>query len=113
MKKFTIDASGIVITPPDVAKLVAETFQSAYADRGSDETPEEHLTRKVEEFILNTFRSRHAEDSAHAVRSQMVTEISEAASIRQRKDKAPEEAEEDGPPAMPALESAKPKPRKR
>lgn len=85
MEKFSITAS-IRIEPAATRKEIEEAFQLHYGDRGTDETPAEHVLRKIEEHVLQVYRDRASQVTAQAALAAHREQINTAATIRLKKD---------------------------
>jgi hypothetical protein len=74
------------ISQPAVLEAIADAFEHAYRDRGTDEQSEEYISRKAEEYIVKIF-SDVVRDQVSANASIQIGEaIRKNSVIRQRKD---------------------------
>lgn len=91
VKPFSLNVQ-INVTPKDVLQDIATAFDNSYrSERGSDESPEEFLHRKVEEFIFGIYRSRKVNDRLMGIERDFGKELTAAATFRQRVDLPTEE----------------------
>lgn len=87
IRPFTINVS-VTIQPDDVRQDIEAIFDAAYrGERGSDETTGEFLQRKLEQHILDIYGSRKSQSAGAEVVRTLQKDITEAANIKQRKDK--------------------------
>lgn len=85
-KPFTLNVQ-INVTPKDVLQDIATAFDNSYrSERGTDESPEEFLHRKVEEFIFGIYRSRKVNDRLSGIERDFGKELTAAVTLRQRVD---------------------------
>ena len=93
MPKFSI-ISNLSISPLNLAEEIRSAIQKYFDDRGDDESSEEYLNRKVEEYILGIYRQRMESEALAVAAETKRAEINADAQIRVRKDK-PVVSEED------------------
>lgn len=90
---FSINVS-INIEPPEVRAEIEEICNRLFgSDRGTDETESEFLERRTEEWLLSWYTVEKANAASFQASHTEREEIKEAATIKRRKDKAPEPAE--------------------
>lgn len=92
LKGFALSVSLSVSEAPAL-EAIADAFEHAYRDRGTDEASEEYISRKAEEYILKVF-SDVLKDQVGANASLMIADkLQKNCVIRQRKDQPIEGAE--------------------
>ena len=93
IKPFSLNVQ-INVSPKEVLADMARVFDDSYRnERGTDETPEEFLHRKVEEFIFGIYRSKKINERISGIDREFGKELAAAATFRQRKDAPTEEIE--------------------
>jgi hypothetical protein len=86
-KPFSI-TSTVAIEPADVKADVLATCNKLFGNqRGDDETEEEFLNRRVEEWILSWYSVEKSNEAANAASTTVRTQIESDATLRRRKDK--------------------------